>query len=800
MSATTLRPRSSVTLPRAGNTTVVVLATLATVGATAWAVMSAAWVDGTAAVLLTATAGVLEATLVARSSVGRLIALLLLPVVGTLVVVPLTYGSLPGADSITLGDAARQYVDALATGLFVQGDWPFLVGLCGVFWLIGAWTGWLAVRERRGVLAVLPCYAVLAVNALNAPSLEHVALPEAVAVALSLVVVGRVHLLELSVRWRRSGVVALPGTERRFGRVTLGAALLLLVAAVVVPPVSTRDISGVLFRFNGSGGHHGNGIGEGGNGPGTGPGTIRFDPATVPGGPLLSQPVNVLSYTSASDQAFYLRVVDDAYFTQGNWFPNGPGSNTDILYTPTFVPVGGGQIPRDRNPDDGGVAVATSLQPVTARVVLSGAATGDGGQLGIFPGEPDAVTAEGDAMGLTRGGLDSLLTVDQYRIHTPVNTFVATGTVSTATADQLRNAPTDFPDFVRQSYLDLNPSTSSDRAQVAILQRIAKEWTVGQSNEYDEAAAIERHLRDISAFGYTLKPPPTRSGVWPIIDFLQRTHRGYCQYFASAMGALLRADGIPTRLVSGYGPGAVDDSRSRVGATLHTVSTSDAHVWVEAYFPRYGWIPFEPTPDGTYEPISRGTDNSTLTPTPTAPPSSAASPQPKATSTPRSDQAGGGAGGTSATLPPGLLGGVLAALFVFGLAVLLRNWIAHPRTLPAMWRRLGVFGAAIGVRRRPSETYTAYVHRLSRALPPDTTTLWHRDGSGEIGPRPVRARVVGALDQLATSAGKAEFSRSGLDERERVQWRRAWDRVRRSLPLLLWRTLLARSARRGQTF
>jgi transglutaminase-like putative cysteine protease len=801
MSAATLRPRgSSVALPRAGNTAAVVLATLATVGATAWAVMSAAWVDGTAAVLLTATAGVLEATLVARSSVGRLIALLLLPVVGTLVVVPLTLGSMPGADSTTLGDAARQYVDALTTGLFVQGDWPFLVGLCGVFWLIGAWTGWLAVRERRGVLAVLPCYAVLAVNALNAPSLEHVAVPEAVAVALSLVVVGRVHLLELSARWRRSGVVALPGTERRFGRVTLGAALLLLVAAVVVPPVSTRDLSGVFFRFNGSGGHHGSGIGGGGSGPGTGPGTVRFDPATVPGGPLLSLPVNVLSYTTSSDQPFYLRVVDDAFFTQGNWFPNGPGSNGDVLYAPTFVTNPGGQIPRDRNPDDGGVAVSSSLQQVSSRVVLSGPATGDGGQLGIFPGEPDAVNVEGDAMGLAGGGLETLLTVDQYRVRVPTGSFVASGTVSTATAEQLRNAGTDFPAFVRQSYLDLNPSTSSDRAQVAVLQQIDKQWTVGQSNEYDQAAAIERHLRDISAFTYTLKPPKTRSGVWPIIDFLQRTHQGYCQYFASAMGALLRADGIPTRLVSGYGPGSVDDSRSRPGATLHTVSTSDAHVWVEAYFPRYGWIPFEPTPDGTYQPISRGTDNSTLNPSPTPVPSGAATPTPRPTSTPRSDVGGATGGSTGATLPPGLLGGVLSAMFLVAVAMLLRNWIAHPRTLPAMWRRLGFFGAAIGVRRRPSETYAAYVHRLSRALPPDTTTLLHRDGSGEIGPRPVRTRVVSALEHLASSAGKAEFSREGLDERERVQWRRSWDRVRRAAPLLLWRTFLARSARRGETF
>jgi len=287
--------------------------------------------------------------------------------------------------------------------------------------------------------------------------------------------------------------------------------------------------------------------------------------------------------------------------------------------------------------------------------------------------------------------------------------------------------------------------------------------------------------------------------VWAITDFLQRTHKGYCQYFASAMGALLRADGIPARLVSGYGPGSVDDASSRPGATLHTVSSSDAHVWVEAYFPHYGWVPFEPTPDGVYEPIARGSDSTGAGPTSTPTPSGAATPTPAPKATPRADQGAAPAGSTGPTLPPALIAVVLSLVLLVVLLVLLRNWVARPRTLPAMWRRLHVFGAAVGVRRRPSETYAAYVRRLSRALPADTTTLLHRTGDAEIGPRPVRARVVSALEQLAVSSGKAEFSAAGLNERERVQWHRAWDRVRRAMPLLLWRALLSRGVRRGES-
>jgi len=800
MSAATLRPRGATTavLPRIGNGTAVLVASLGTVAATAWAVMSAGWVDGTTAMLITAVAAVLEAALVARSSVGRVVALLLLPVVGTLVVVPLTYGSMPGADSITFGDAVQQYVNALTTGLFVQADWAFLVGLCGVFWLIGSWTGWMAVRERRGVLAVLPCYAVLAVNALNAPSLEHVAFPEAIAVMLSLVVVGRVHLLDLSARWRRSGVVALPGTERRFGRVTLVASVLLLIAAVVVPPASTRDISGIFFKFNSTTGHHGSGPGDGSGGSGSGPGTIRFDAATVPGGPLVSNPVPVLAYTTDSDQTVYLRVVNDTYFSQGNWFPNQQPGSADTGLAATTISADPGQIPRDRNPDDGGVGAPTSLQQVNVKVVLSGPATGEGSPLGIFPGEPDSVSENGTVTGLTRGEIGSLLTVDEYRIANDTSSFSTVGTMSTATVQQLEGAGTDYPSFISDGYLDLNPSTAADQRAVQQLKTLVAQWTVGQSNAFDSATEIEHRLRDASLFKYTLKPPQTRPGVWPIIDFLTRTHAGYCQYFASAMGALLRADGIPARLVSGYGPGNIDDSRSRQGSSLYQVTSSDAHVWVEAYFPHYGWVPFEPTPDGTYEPIARRTASSPANATPTATPSGGATPSATPTSTPRPGSTPGSIGGTVSNLPPGLLGGTLSVIFVVVVLVMLRRWIAHPRTLTAMWRRVGALGAVVGVRRRQSETYAAYVDRLARALPPDTTTLVHRDGTAELGPMPVRARAVAALEQLAVASGKAEFSAHGLTEREAVQWRRAWERVRRAIPRLLWRSMLARSVRRGE--
>src|SRR5260370_8820556 len=75
------------------------------------------------------------------------------------------------------------------------------------------------------------------------------------------------------------------------------------------------------------------------------------------------------------------------------------------------------------------------------------------------------------------------------------------------------------------------------------------------------------------------------------------------------MGDMLRSLNIPTRIVNGFGPGAFDSATNSF-----VVKGEDAHTWVESYFPGYGWIPFEPTPDisGGYEPITRGSQGQAL--------------------------------------------------------------------------------------------------------------------------------------------------------------------------------------------
>ena len=163
----------------------------------------------------------------------------------------------------------------------------------------------------------------------------------------------------------------------------------------------------------------------------------------------------------------------------------------------------------------------------------------------------------------------------------PINRYEATSDISQASPGELRNAAYDYPSEVLLNYLQL-PRT--DDRVIAL----AKQITASFDNNYDKAAAIERYLR--TNFGYTLQLPRSVPHD-PVANFLFDRKQGHCEYFASAMAIMLRTLGIPSRVVNGFRTGEFNDLTSQ-----YLVRASNAHSWVEAYFPGYGWISFDPTP------------------------------------------------------------------------------------------------------------------------------------------------------------------------------------------------------------
>lgn len=118
-------------------------------------------------------------------------------------------------------------------------------------------------------------------------------------------------------------------------------------------------------------------------------------------------------------------------------------------------------------------------------------------------------------------------------------------------------------------------------------------------NRYDEARAIESQLQ--SDYGYSLDMKA--AGSDPLADFLFNVRVGHCEYFSTAMAMMLRTRGIATRVVNGFLPGEYNEA-----AGAFTVRQSDAHSWVEVYFPETNsWVTFDPTPSaGRAEPIRSG--------------------------------------------------------------------------------------------------------------------------------------------------------------------------------------------------
>ena len=92
-------------------------------------------------------------------------------------------------------------------------------------------------------------------------------------------------------------------------------------------------------------------------------------------------------------------------------------------------------------------------------------------------------------------------------------------------------------------------------------------------------------------------------GPDPLADFLFNVKSGHCEYYSTAMAVLLRTRGIAARVVNGFLPGEYNEA-----AGAYTVRQSDAHSWVEVYFPETrSWVTFDPTPSaGRAEPVRTG--------------------------------------------------------------------------------------------------------------------------------------------------------------------------------------------------
>ena len=192
---------------------------------------------------------------------------------------------------------------------------------------------------------------------------------------------------------------------------------------------------------------------------------------------------------------------------------------------------------------------------------------------------PQTLTGNFRQVSMDAGGAVYDLDADR-----PINRYEADSRLNEIDSDELRLAANTAPGSIDiDQYLKLPPLDIR-------IARLAEEIAAPAPSNYDKAIAVEQYLS--THFGYTLELPRSLAPD-PLANFLFERKKGHCEYFASSMAVMLRSLRIPSRIVTGFRGGEFNDLTGQ-----YVVRASDAHSWVEAYFPGSGWISFDPTPAG----------------------------------------------------------------------------------------------------------------------------------------------------------------------------------------------------------
>jgi transglutaminase-like putative cysteine protease len=590
----------------------------------------------------------------------------------------------------------------------------YLFLICWLMWVTGAWLSWCVLRWRKPLLGLIPGAAAFAANLLNFPRDQNgynfTILVLTLALLLwtnytgSIASATRAHVkLTGDARWDfwESGLVAMAA---------------LIVIAIMLPPLSTvdrtLDVQSSMFSNWAQLQQRLSHPGITGSGPG-GSGTTGFAADVPLGGPL----------TRTRDPVFFYQVVGD--FTGPRYFRglNMTATSVGEWKYPGVVSLSKA-IPKNQVPAYGEDYEKLALS--RALVTMQRPPVGFSDIL-FYPGALYKLDRDAVAMQVTlpEGRWSNLTSIDRLSAVRPTTSFgkyAVTVEYSTATVADLEAAGTNYPDWLQNFKTLTEPgyrSTEVDRQIHDLAVQVVT--AAGATNPYDKATAIQDYLRE--NYTYTLSPPARPTAVDPLYYFLFKSKKGYCEFFASAMGDMLRSLGIPTRLVNGFGPGQFDAT-----VNSYVVRGQDAHTWVEAYFPRYGWIPFEPTPDftGGYLPIPRGSlgQNACFRDQGCDGPGSGsgdtggvAIPTDRARGTRDPNDAGGGRP-TFRIPDAGTVTTVVAVLFAV-ILVLLAGVARYlrPRSVMGVWKRTLLLAQMAGAKRRPGETPLELGRRLQQSFP-----------------------------------------------------------------------------------
>ena len=180
-----------------------------------------------------------------------------------------------------------------------------------------------------------------------------------------------------------------------------------------------------------------------------------------------------------------------------------------------------------------------------------------------------------------------------------VTRYEVVSQVPNVSEEHLRTSSGIVPQWIENTYLQL-PDSLPQR-----VRDLSHELVLDQETQLDRVITIQNYLRELAPYDLTTPMPAENQDVADY--FLFEAPSGFCTYYATSMVVLLRELGIPARLVTGYASGTYILEQG-----LFQVWGTQAHAWVEVYFPQYGWITFEPTPNREVPTYARSISNINL--------------------------------------------------------------------------------------------------------------------------------------------------------------------------------------------
>jgi len=443
----------------------------------------------------------------------------------------------------------------------------FVIQTTAVYWILGYTAAWYTFRHPRLWRVILPTGLVLlsVVYYYNGP--RPLILYLVVYAVLALLFAVRTHFNEQEIHWLTSAIRYEKGSWATFLRAGLIASLVIILLSWSMPAMSANStlsdaLSGTQgpwreFQDNWTRLFASLRTYEAGT-------ADPYQASMSLGGPRT--PGNTLIMDIAVPQrlrsVYWQAIVYDTY-EDGRWkiaADSEPGlhfpDDGPLQIPQTLARESVNQVVQNYIPNTGFIYAAPEIYNSDKQMIIESTKDEQGNEL---------ITTTRSRYVLRQGDIYSV-----------------SSRISTADAESLRYSGTTYPEWVTARYLQV-PDSVTDETKA-----LAGEIAGSFDNSFDKSIAIRDYLRNNITYNDQIQAPPP--GVEPIHHILFDTKEGYCTYYASAMAIMLRSQGVPARVVSGYAQGEFDEETSS-----YRVRANNAHTWVEVYFPRYGWIQFEPT-------------------------------------------------------------------------------------------------------------------------------------------------------------------------------------------------------------